>query len=69
MFSKTPQGCANPDYCMPSTVPSWTNGEDCAAHCPATCGEDEMMCSGGTDDNGQNVFVAVRMMVNRILNF
>ena len=54
---------------MPSTVPSWTNGEDCAAHCPATCGEDEMMCSGGTDDNGQNGFVAVRMMVNKILNF
>ena len=50
--SKSSPGCPQPDYCMPSSVPSRTTGEDCMAHCPATCGQDEMMCPGGTDIDG-----------------
>ena len=46
------QGCPHPDYCTMSTVPSWTNGEECPAHCPPTCGQDEQYCGGGSGPDG-----------------
>ena len=54
---------------MPSTVPSRYNDEDCPALCPATCGQDEMMCPGGTDPNGERKELAAEFAKKVNQNF
>ena len=42
---------------MLSTVPSETTGEECPAHCPANCQQEEQICPGGIDFNGKSSVV------------
>ena len=55
------QGCLHPDFCMLSTVPSETTGEECPAHCPATCQQEEQICPGGIDFNGKSSTIVIQV--------
>merc|ERR1711963_1216417 len=56
--------CPMPDFCIPMKGPMGKDGfecpsmcptncgMDCPGFCPSTCSNEEMMCPGGSDDNG-----------------
>merc|ERR1719383_198649 len=43
------EGCPMPDTCIPMSVQGVYEGTECPNICPVTCGENEMVCPGGTD--------------------
>merc|ERR1712072_176275 len=47
-------GCEMPGTCIPMTIGTGDDGQDCWSSCPAMCNYDagEFFCDMGTDDNG-----------------